>query len=171
MCDRVRTAMDRGVPETAEVLLDDTTVDDEVRRASSIEIDATIRETVEDVLDMACDEIAGFFAIPLLEREGVSFLRYDTGGFYKPHRDHAVVGSWPAAARRRIAAVVFLNNASGRPAQDEFSGGELRLLEGPAAPIVIVPRRGMLVAFPATTLHEVLPVRSGRRDTIVDWFY
>jgi predicted 2-oxoglutarate/Fe(II)-dependent dioxygenase YbiX len=171
MCGRVRAAMDRGVHEPAEVLLDDTTVDNEGRRASSIDIDAAIREMVEHSLDTASAEIAGFFSIPLVEREGASFLRYDVGGFYKPHRDHSMVESWPAAARRRIAVVVFLNNASSRPAPDEFSGGELRLLEGPAAPVDILPRRGMLVAFPATTPHEVLPVRRGRRDTMVDWFY
>ena len=34
----------------------------------------------------------------------------------------------------------------------------------------IIPRRGMLVVFPADTLHEVTPVADGHRDTVVDWF-
>jgi predicted 2-oxoglutarate/Fe(II)-dependent dioxygenase YbiX len=39
-----------------------------------------------------------------------------------------------------------------------------------AEPIDIVPQRGLLVAFPAETVHEVLPVIDGHRDTVVDWF-
>ena len=35
----------------------------------------------------------------------------------------------------------------------------------------VVPRRGMLVAFPATMLHEVTVVRRGVRDAVVDWYY
>jgi predicted 2-oxoglutarate/Fe(II)-dependent dioxygenase YbiX len=46
----------------------------------------------------------------------------------------------------------------------------LRLLPDNAPSIDIVPRRGLLVAFPADTVHEVLPVTGGHRDTVVDWF-
>jgi predicted 2-oxoglutarate/Fe(II)-dependent dioxygenase YbiX len=35
----------------------------------------------------------------------------------------------------------------------------------------IAPEAGLLVAFPAEVLHEVLPVLGGTRDAAVDWFY
>jgi predicted 2-oxoglutarate/Fe(II)-dependent dioxygenase YbiX len=34
-----------------------------------------------------------------------------------------------------------------------------------------VPRAGTLVAFPSDVPHEVLPVTSGLRDAVVDWFF
>jgi predicted 2-oxoglutarate/Fe(II)-dependent dioxygenase YbiX len=76
---------------------------------------------------------------------------------------------------------VFLNSSRARPADEEFSGGELlifpessclrRYAASARQALRIVPRRGSLVAFPSTMLHEVLPVRVGTRDVIVDWFY
>jgi predicted 2-oxoglutarate/Fe(II)-dependent dioxygenase YbiX len=60
--------------------------------------------------------------------------------------------------------VVFLTTAG-----EECEGGSLRLYEPEA--VDVVPRAGMLVAFPSDTPHEVLPVTAGVRDAIVDWFY
>ncbi len=52
----------------------------------------------------------------------------------------------------------------------DFSGGALRIL-GADETLDIVPQAGTLVAFSADALHEVMPVISGVRDTVVDWFY
>ena len=163
--------MDRGTPEPAEILVGRVppkadppvtiALDVEVRRAISIEVDPETLENVERRLDAHRETIAAFFDARLDGREGAGFLRYGPGGFYRPHHDRADLPSWPAAARRRIAIVMFLN--------DEFTGGTLRVLD--EEPIDVLPRAGSLVAFPATALHEVLPVRTGTRDVIVDWFY
>jgi predicted 2-oxoglutarate/Fe(II)-dependent dioxygenase YbiX len=171
VCLKIRAAMDRGQSEPAEVLRGGMTLDRTVRHASSIDIDPEALNVVDARLDMARDGIATFYSLPLVEREGSSFLRYSAGGFYKPHRDRGFMASWPGAAKRQIALVIFLNASSATPAGGQFSGGELRLLDGPDAPVEIIPQQGMLVAFPATTLHEVSPVRAGTRDAVVDWFY
>ena len=162
--------MDRGTHEPAEILVGrvppkaDPPItiqpDREVRRATSIEVDPETLENVEGRLDAHRDTIAAFFGVTLVGREGVGFLRYGPGGFYRPHRDRADLPSWPGAARRAVAIVIFLN--------DEFTGGTLRVLDD--EPIDVLPRAGSLVAFPATALHEVVPVRTGTRDVIVDWF-
>jgi len=65
---------------------------------------------------------------------------------------------------------LFLESAREADASGSFSGGGLRLLPDNAPSIDIVPRRGLLVAFPANIVHEVLPVTDGHRDTVVDWF-
>ena len=70
------------------------------------------------------------------------------------------MASWPEAARRSVAVVLFLNG--------DFEGGLLRLFAGET--IEIAPQAGLLVAFPADLLHEVTVV-SGTRDAVVDWFY
>jgi len=159
--------MDRGTREPAEILAAGAPSaraalrDRQARHAISIDVDAGTLDRTERHLDACREAIGVFFALKLTRREGAGFLRYEPGGFYRPHRDRADVASWPGAAQRRIAIVAFLN--------DEFSGGTLRLLE--EEPSDLVPRTGSLVAFPATALHEVIPVSAGTRDVIVDWFY
>lgn len=152
--------MDVGVPDDAEVLEEAFARRDAIRLAVSIEIDEGVVRDVEARLDAARQAIADFFDVSLTDREGAGFIRYPEGGFYAPHRDCADVPSWPDAARRRIALVVFLNDAS----------GTLRLFLD-NSPVDINPREGLLVAFPADTLHEVTVVQDGVRDAIVDWFY
>jgi predicted 2-oxoglutarate/Fe(II)-dependent dioxygenase YbiX len=171
-CRRVRAAMDAGVPEPAEVLDETITVQEEVRRASQIDVPEMVLEMVEQCLDRMLDAIAAFYRLSLHSREGASFLRYETGGFYKPHVDRARVPSWPATARRQVTTVLFLESSRDAEPAGGFSGGLLRLFpDGAGAPFDITPTRGTLVAFPATMRHEVTPVTSGRRDTVVDWFY
>jgi predicted 2-oxoglutarate/Fe(II)-dependent dioxygenase YbiX len=170
MCDRIRQAMDAGVVEDAEVLDERMERREDIRRAASIEVPASIGSEVERALDGRRDALAGFFGIPLGEREGAGFLRYPAGGFYAPHVDRADVDSWPAAARRSIAIVVFLNGSREAERDGTFEGGVLRLFASEET-IEIAPRAGLLVAFRADILHEVTAVRGGTRDAIVDWFY
>jgi predicted 2-oxoglutarate/Fe(II)-dependent dioxygenase YbiX len=163
MCSRIRLAIDRGKVEPAEILDEIVDVNVEVRRAASVEVDGPVQALVDAALDDCRSQLETFHGIALTSREGVSFIRYPPGGFYKPHRDRAFSPAWPDALRRRLALVAFLN--------DDFTGGELRLLPDGDEPIVIRPQAGTLVAFDASVLHEVLPVGAGVRDTLVDWFY
>jgi predicted 2-oxoglutarate/Fe(II)-dependent dioxygenase YbiX len=170
-CRHVQAAMDDGTPEEAEVLDEGFEVQGDVRRASQIDIAETVLAMVESTLDRARASIASFYGLALQSREGASVLRYETGGFYKPHIDRAHVPSWPLAERRQITVVLFLESACEAEPTGGFHGGILRLFPGDSDPIDIIPTRGTLVAFPAGMRHEVTRVTAGRRDTIVDWFY
>jgi len=144
-----------------------------VRRTLSIEVDPATLRLVEDRLESLREGLSSRFGMPLGPREGTGFLRYLPGGFYRPHRDRGDLPSWPGAARRQIAVVLFLNSAVDAGDADGFSGGVLRLYrDAPgAAPVDIVPSAGTLVAFPAAVLHEVTRVNGAIRDAAVDWFY
>ncbi len=173
-CRRIRRAIDAGEKEAAEVLTSDFELQEAVRRVSSVEVDQSTVDLVEQHLDDWRPHAARLFGQALQSREGVGFMRYDAGGFYRRHRDRAVVASWPGAARRSIAVVVFLNSSRDVDPSGAFDGGILRLFneEGEQIPFVDVhPRGGTLVAFPATRLHEVTLVENGTRDAVVDWFY
>lgn len=172
-CRRIRLAMDAGVPEPAEILGETIVANEEVRRASHIEVDPETMTFLEGRLDEAREPIARFFRVALTEREGASILRYGPGGFFKPHRDRASVASWPGASRRRIAIVLFLTTSRDFDRSGSFSGGTLRLFSADrtAPPVDMHPQAATLVAFPATTLHEVTTVHGGTRDAVVDWFY
>ncbi len=167
-CRRFRSLMDGGAIEPGEVLDDELGFDGDVRRVASIDVDPSARSEIEQRLDAAREAVGRHFGLALTEREGLNFLRYEQGGFYLPHVDRAVVESWPDAARRQVALVVFLNTSAARPGPGEFSGGELCLID---ARVDVVPREGLLVAFDAGLLHEVSAVTYGTRDVIVDWFY
>ena len=176
-CAQIRRAMDLGAPEAAEVLVRTIELQEDVRRASHIEVDAVTLERLERTLDGQQNRIEQFFGLRLPAREGVSLLRYTAGGFFKPHRDHGHVEAWPDAARRRVSLVLFLCTAREIDRRGAFSGGALRLYPGqpsddrqPSSP-EIHPRAGTLIAFLSTTLHEVTPVLDGIRDTVVDWCY
>ncbi len=169
-CRRIQRAMDTGSTEAAEVLEHGIERQDDVRRTSSIDVDDEMLAHVEARLDRIRAPLGEFFGVPLVEREGPGFLRYDQGGFYKPHRDRGASAEWPAAARRRISIVVFLNSSRAADRRGDFAGGALQLYVD-AEPVDVEPRRGLLVAFRSDVLHQVLPVADGVRDTIVDWFY
>lgn len=166
-------AMDAGVPDEAEVLAADSEARADVRRAEDVDVDRAVLALVEERLDQYRSRVARHFDAELTDREGAGFVRYLPGGFYSRHMDWTDSPAWPAAVRRQIAAIVFLGTSAAADRGGDFEGGVLRLYPaGPeGAPVDVVPRRGMLVAFPATMLHEVTVVRHGVRDAIVDWYY
>jgi predicted 2-oxoglutarate/Fe(II)-dependent dioxygenase YbiX len=171
-CRRVREAMDDGASEPAEVLGGEIDVAEHERRAVHIEVNEHVLGLVEACLDSQREAIGAFFGRTLRSREGAGLLRYAAGDFYGPHVDRAEVASWPPAAERAVAVVLFLESSRDVDADGGFSGGLLRVYgDGDGAmPADIVASRGTLVAFPADTPHEVTPVLEGTRDTVVDWF-
>jgi predicted 2-oxoglutarate/Fe(II)-dependent dioxygenase YbiX len=171
-CAGIREAMDRGASDPAEILEDVIEHQEHVRRTLSIEVDVQTLRRVERALEALRSPLAERFGT-LGPREGAGFLRYLPGGFYRPHRDRADLPSWPGAARRQVAVVLFLNSARDAGDPEGFGGGVLRLYpeSGSEAPIDIVPSAGTVVAFPAATLHEVTRVDGAIRDAVVDWFY
>ena len=170
-CRRVQAAMDVGVREPAEVLGDDIALVEDIRRASHIDVPPAIFELIDRHLDAQRGAIAAFFQWDLDGREGVSLLRYEQGGFYKPHVDRGEVPAWPPASRRAVTVILFLHSSREADPAGGFSGGILRLFpKDGETPVEILPKRGRLVAFAADMVHEVATVIDGHRDTIVDWF-
>jgi predicted 2-oxoglutarate/Fe(II)-dependent dioxygenase YbiX len=162
-CRLLRAAMDLGASEDAEIVGEQIERALDVRRVHTVDIDSAALADLEARVEAARGRIETHFDCALGEREGTSLLRYPTGGFYRRHRDRGSAPGWPAAARRRIALIAFLNG--------DFTGGELQLYPDDDKPIVVRPVTGLMAAFPATLSHEVLPVLSGTRDSVVDWFY
>ena len=102
----------------------------------------------------------------LQSREGASFLRYETGGFYKPHVDRAHVPSWPLTEKRQVTIVLFLESSRDVEPSGGFGGGLLRLFPDDGDPIEIVAQAGTLVAFPASmpSRSDARHVRTPRHD-------
>jgi predicted 2-oxoglutarate/Fe(II)-dependent dioxygenase YbiX len=163
--------MDLGAADPAEVLEDAIEHQNHVRRTLSIDVAPATLELVERSLEGARERLSVLSGLTLGVREGTGFLRYLPGGFYRAHRDKGDLPSWPGAARRQLAVVVFLSTSRAAGDREGFTGGVLRLYPHLDEPIDIEPMEGLLVAFPATMLHEVTRVGDAVRDVVVDWFY
>lgn len=78
-------------------------------------------------------------------------------GHYKWHQDFGGGG-----VSRKLSIVLQLSNPS------DYEGGELQLLTT-GQPNTMQKKRGLIVVFPAWTLHQVTPVIKGTRQTLVTW--
>ena len=136
-----------------------------VRSAQLLEVSASLRDEVHRLFAGLQEKLAAHFAVTLSGFEEPKFLRYGPGDFFVAHQDGNTPVIRDDSRHRRVSAVVFLNS--------DYEGGAL-VLHGaypnlterhvvPAAP-------GSLVAFPSETTHEVTPVASGQRYTIVSWY-
>jgi PKHD-type hydroxylase len=90
--------------------------------------------------------------------EGFQFTNYTApGGKYGRHIDSSV--NIPV---RKLSVSIQLTNP------EEYEGGELYLYldeEGKA----MDKAQGTLILFPSYTLHEVMPVTKGERNSLVSW--
>jgi PKHD-type hydroxylase len=82
--------------------------------------------------------------------------RYEPGMKYGGHADAALIQVGNARIRSDLSCTVFINDPS------TYEGGELSIELGNLA-IPIKGAAGEAIVYPSTTLHEVVPVRSGQR--------
>jgi SM-20-related protein len=120
-------------------------------------------------------ELEAHFRMALHECEQPQCLVYERGSFFSAHRDDGGAGGLDYVRRRRISAVVFLDDQGGAPGPGSFTGGELvcfGLVPGwpPTFGVPVPAVAGLLVAFDAGITHGVQPVVEGTRRTVVTWY-
>jgi len=88
-------------------------------------------------------------------REGFQFTRYEAGEYYGPHFD---IGPGKLA-ERKLSLTVQLSPP------DEYAGGELIIY-----PEFVAPKeQGTMTVFPSFMCHNVRPVTTGVRYSLVSW--
>jgi predicted 2-oxoglutarate/Fe(II)-dependent dioxygenase YbiX len=153
------------------------TVDEEARRTVRVAMPADATALVMGRLEAIRPALEERFGEERLAWDGLQFLVYRPGDYFRPHRDHSAEPGHELTLRRRVAVVVCLNGSSEPPGADAetFDGGTLTfygLLGDPRLRDVGYPLRaetGLLVAFRPSVLHEVTPVSRGQRHTLVAW--
>ena len=86
---------------------------------------------------------------------GYDFLKYETGGFYKQHLDDGT------DTTRRISITLLLN--------EEYEGGEFQFF----GDYKVTGKTGSAIIFPSNFCypHEILPIKSGTRYSIITWMF
>jgi PKHD-type hydroxylase len=82
--------------------------------------------------------------------------RYEPGMKYGAHADAAIIQLPNARIRSDLSCTVFVGNPAA------YEGGELAIGVGNQT-IAFKGAPGEAIVYPSTTLHEVVPVRSGQR--------
>lgn len=92
--------------------------------------------------------------------EHIQLTHYDSSehGMYGWHVDFGKTGP-----SRKLSIVMQLSDPS------EYEGGNLELQPHGKEVIKIKKQRGLVVAFPSWTLHQVTPVTQGNRQSLVSW--
>ena len=100
------------------------------------------------------------FGVDLSDYMECQFTMYDGNedGFYGWHMDW--VAQTQTAFDRKLSCIIMLSSP------DDYEGGELQLGYDSDP---VKPEKGSVFVFPSFLLHQVHPVTSGERFTLVSW--
>ena len=117
-------------------------------------IDERLFNIITDHLKKYLENYDSLGYVQIKEDTGYMLLRYKTGDYVKKHVDTS------SEQHRTLSCSLILN--------DDYDGGEMSFFDGEVKPDL---KRGDLVIFPSsfTYPHEVLPVKSGTRYSIITW--
>ena len=153
-------------------------VDTGVRRVQQTRLPRPLRGQLRTQLLSIQSLLEAHFETRLEGAEDPALLTYRPGDFYHPHRDGSEDPHMPEyLQRRRISVIVFLNTETDTPGSGSYCGGAVVFYglvkkEGcEKYGLSLNGRAGVLVAFRSDIWHEVQPVTSGQRCTVVSWYY
>jgi PKHD-type hydroxylase len=146
-----------------------------VTSAAGMEVDPSVRKCniawipVEDHTQWIFQRCTGiindlnkrYFNFELHKIQSLQFTAYDKdGSFYGTHID--MLNSSGIADHRKLSFSIQLSSP------DDYEGGELHLHYKSTAEIA-KKELGVATVFPSYCLHEVTPVTSGKRYSLVGW--
>jgi predicted 2-oxoglutarate/Fe(II)-dependent dioxygenase YbiX len=156
----------------------DGVLDEKTRRTGVVDVSATTTAMVEAQLRATQPALQEYFHVQPTGWQRLQFYIYEEGDFFAAHRDKddadPVSPDWVKA--RQLSVSILLNDARDGSDGETYGGGALVFYgrrgdrDGAGFRIPLETEEGMLVAFRSDWIHEVQPVTSGRRYTIVTWF-
>lgn len=162
----------------------DPEVDEEIRKTAIHKLPESLTESYRRQFMERQHAIETFFATALTTATDIQVLEYTKGAFYIKHADDSnelvnddgeTVGFVQVAPQRKITTVLFVTSHSDHTGDGNgFEGGELLfnyLCDVHGHPVTLRPKAGDMVVFPSNPIfsHEVKPVKSGYRLTMVQW--
>jgi len=134
-----------------------------IRRSNVIFLNSSDTE-IKWVFQTITDSIVGlnnqFFKFDLEKIETLQFTEYHESynGFYGKHIDTL----FESPVFRKLSFTIQLSD------EKDYTGGDV-LLHLSEEPNIFVKKRGSINVFPSYYLHEVTPVQSGCRYSLVGW--
>ena len=171
-CANLRAELLESPTTQAPVYIQGTegTIHENVRKTTSMHPSQETFDRVHKLLLEQTSALSQHFDDTLTDCEPPQFLRYEKGDFFVRHQDgNPRQDDHDHLKVRRISIVVFLNGFSAEPQPDSYSGGILNFYDE-TKEYGLEGETGLLVAFTSDTFHEVIPVTSGERFTIITWF-
>ena len=152
----------------------DSTLHEDIRKTTSMHPSEETILRVQSLLFAQKSALEAHFGCSLTDCERPQFLRYRPGDFFVRHQDgNTEQLEFDHLRIRRISLIAFLNGHSSEPKENCYSGGALAFYDKKdeaAGAFPLLGQAGLLVAFRADAWHEVLPVTSGDRFTLISWF-
>jgi predicted 2-oxoglutarate/Fe(II)-dependent dioxygenase YbiX len=120
------------------------------------EVRAQLDASLFKAVGSAIQQYADLYPLSGITKDsGYELLRYETGQFFTQHTDSS------EKYNRCISCSLILN--------DEYDGGEFAFFD---RKIISKTPKGSAILFPSNFMypHEILPVTSGTRFSVVTWF-
>jgi predicted 2-oxoglutarate/Fe(II)-dependent dioxygenase YbiX len=141
-------------------------VDLDMRRTSRLFVSAEKEIQITGYLQELKPMLETYFQLSLSGFEKFQFLLYRNGDFYKRHADKNDRAESPDYIKARLISVVIFLDAE----SESYTGGTL-VISSDAEQFRVEGETGKVVGFRSELLHEVEPVRSGERHSIVTWYF
>ncbi|MGH7849476.1 MAG: 2OG-Fe(II) oxygenase [Thermodesulfobacteriota bacterium] len=178
LCAGIRAEMSSaGGNPSSVVKSDERLLDEKYRRTVTKDVSDETRALLTEKLTGAKAELEAYFGVELSHPQEPQFLFYREGDFFQVHVDRGTDPKNPEAVReRKVSAIIFFNNETDEPGDETYTGGSLiiyGILKDPrfeSRGFKVPGAAGMLLAFRSDLFHEVTPVTSGSRYTVVSWF-
>lgn len=162
------------------------TVVEEIRKTSIYKLSEHLESIYRENFLLHQHKIEDYFSMALTTATEIQALEYKVGDFYIKHADDSseivdkdgnTTGFISVAPQRKITTVLFVSSHENKKDKDtinSFNGGELifnYLYDAAGNQVKLEPKAGDMVVFLSNPVfsHEVLPVKSGYRATLVQW--
>ena len=146
------------------------------RQSLSVDVSAAVNRMMRSRLGDLREALSRHFGVVLETFEEPQYLVYGHGAFFRAHRDRRRESAQAVDVSPREISVVVLLSRPDTAHGGDYDGGELQFFdlidaaEWRGLGIACDAAPGLLVAFPANTLHEVTTVTRGCRCAMATWF-
>ena len=128
-----------------------------------------VQSIIQKIIDEICYLGSTLYGVYITDIEPIQYAEYEKGMFHMWHTDSPTKPN--QTLTRDISVSLILNS------KDEYTGGSLQMINSSCISTdnVITPKdvevqeQGTLVVFPSSMIHQVTPVLSGVRKSVVLW--
>jgi len=136
---------------------------------SFFKLGSAVDDILKKVIDGLCYIAFNYYGVNITDIEPIQYAEYEKGMFYGWHTDSGASLQQPV--KRDISASLILNDKS------DYMGGSLQMVlpNKISKDNIITPQdvenqeQGTLIVFPSSMIHQVTPVTSGIRKSLVLW--